>query len=93
MRVRGLRGRQVADRGDAIADDADVGAEPRRAGAVDHAAVGDHDVEGARLGGRPAGGQRGRRRRPATGDGEHDGRGDRSQPVRSGSDPRFAHAA
>ena len=33
---------------DPIADDADVGAEPRRAGAVDDAAVGDQDVEGDR---------------------------------------------
>ena len=61
MRVRRRRRRQVADRGDAVADDADVGAEPRRAGAVDDPAVGDDDVEPGRCrGGRRLGRRRGR---------------------------------
>ncbi len=47
MRVVAVAAGELADRGDAIADDADVGAEPRRAGAVDDAAVGDQHVEGA----------------------------------------------
>ncbi len=45
MRVRASRSGELPDRRDAIADDADVGAEPRRAGAVDDAPVGDQDVE------------------------------------------------
>ena len=57
---RGLGRRQVAERGDPVAGDADVGAEPRGAGAVDDLAVGDHDVEG-RGRRRAASGRRGRR--------------------------------
>ena len=49
MVVRGRRVRQRADRRNAIADDADVAAEPRRAGAVDDAAVDEQDVEAPRL--------------------------------------------
>src|SRR5439155_26315529 len=37
--------RQMADRGDAIADDADVSAHPRIAGSVDQFATTDQDVE------------------------------------------------
>ena len=36
---------EPADRGDAIAGDADVGAIPRRAAAIDHAAIGDQQIE------------------------------------------------
>ena len=44
--ARGRRGvAKGADRGDPIADDADVAAEPRRAGTVDDPPVGDDQVE------------------------------------------------
>ncbi len=36
---------EVGDGGDAVADDADIGAPTRRVGAVDHVAAGDDDVE------------------------------------------------
>ena len=77
--------REIANRGDAIADDADIAAEPRRSGAVHHAAVRDHEIEGPRGGQgrrrrRGRGGRRSRRRRTAAGggqsghdDGEHEG--------------------
>src|SRR5204863_9843613 len=44
------RGRadQRPDRGDFVADDADVAAKPRAAGAIDDAAAGDEDVESRR---------------------------------------------
>ena len=49
------RAAQVADARDAVAADADVGKKPRGAGAVDHAAAGEHEIE--RLG-RLTGGER-----------------------------------
>ena len=45
---------QLADRGDAVAGDADVAAKPRRTGAVDDAAAGNQQVEGADPPARPA---------------------------------------
>ena len=51
------RRRQVADRGDAVAGDADVGAAGRAASAVDHLAAADEHVEA---------GLRARRRRGST---------------------------
>ena len=57
-RVRRRRTAEVADGGDAVAGDGQVGPHPRRAGAVDKAAAGQNDVIGRRLARRDSGAER-----------------------------------